>query len=147
MSKIVKCLSIRNPWAAFVVLGKKTIEIRKKDYRIDYRGRLYIHAGKKRSEAVQGKHSLEIIDPMCYRVGSWYGGLLGSVDLIDIKDYPTPESFEADTRLHWNDPSWWEPGLIGLVFERPRCFKLHPCKGQLGYFEIDLETLVPMEKR
>ncbi len=42
----MKCLSVRQPWASLIIRGTKDVENRTWD--TDYRGRLAIHASKRR---------------------------------------------------------------------------------------------------
>jgi hypothetical protein len=131
-------LSIKQPWAALVVAGLKTIEIRR--WPTDYRGRLLIHASRMPDErpkvwrGVPGEiHSLT----------QRRGGIIGSVELVDCARYDNRNRFQADQHLHWNDPSWFkEPALYGFVFSHPEelCFRPHP--GWFRFFQV--ETQMPV---
>jgi hypothetical protein len=109
-----KMLSVRQPWASFIVRYGKDIENR--SWKTNYRGRLVIHASKKPDpgfwDIVKSEMITNIVDfsdivardeilPLC-------GYALGVVDLVDcIKDSPS---------------RWAEPGMWHWVLESPKVF-------------------------
>src|SRR5947208_599784 len=90
-------LSIRQPWAALVVRGLKTIEIR--SWRTRWRGRIYIHAGRLADERPEAwGHVVPELQPLA----QLRGGLIGAVEVTDCITYPSSERFVDDRALHLN---------------------------------------------
>jgi hypothetical protein len=77
----MKALSLIQPWASAIILGKKRIETRK--WKTGYRGMVAIHASKRMSkEDREFMRSLGIFPP------EWkppMGAILGTVTLADVK--------------------------------------------------------------
>ena len=121
-----KTLSIKQPWANLIMNGKKNIEIRK--WKHPYRGELLIHTGK--SHDTVGKALFdEPITPL--------GAIIGTAELVDIKQYNNRDQWDNDFLSHMNPYEWYEKGLYGWVFENPRRFDT-PIrkKGETGIFII-----------
>lgn len=112
----MRVLTIRQPWAWLIISGHKTIENR--TWQTDYRGPLYIHAGKRpddmaRESVVNGVP----IDPELLK----YGVVIGRVELVDIVRRST---------------SPWFQGPFGWVLSKPRSTKPFPLRGQQGLFQL-----------
>ncbi|MFA6292557.1 MAG: ASCH domain-containing protein [Victivallales bacterium] len=123
-------LSIRQPWAWFILNVGKDIENR--DWYTKYRGRFLIHAGKgctkeEFSDAVYTAQfaynsdkyktppklpGLSVIER---------GGIVGSVELVDCVA---------------QSPSKWFFGTYGFVLRDPQIHPFYECKGQLGFFKV-----------
>src|SRR5205807_5247224 len=91
----VYALSIKQPWAALVVAGRKTIEVRKWSTAI--RGRIFIHAAQipdQRPEAWAWVS--DDLRPLT-ELG---GGLIGSAELAACIRYRSPAGFAADALKH-----------------------------------------------
>lgn len=118
-------ISIRQPWAALIVAGRKTIEVR--SWSVDYRGPLFIHTGKKPAE--------EFIDRFPDIDTNFQGGLLGVADLADIQ--PFTQALWSRLRSEHLVPGPMPNKAFGWRFERPRKL-LHPVplSGQLGLFTV-----------
>jgi len=86
MAKI-KILTVHGPWAWAIIFGPKRVENRV--WRTNYRGPLYIHAGKSTAWDSNARAILEGIgvevppDDALPR-----GVILGAVDLVDCVEYP-----------------------------------------------------------
>src|SRR5579883_1868445 len=94
-------LSLKQPWAALLVHGRKTIEVRR--WPTARRGRVLIHAARipdPRPEA--WAH----VPPELFDAAQLLGGILGEGELVDCIAYRDPAVFAADRVLHLNDPSW-----------------------------------------
>jgi uncharacterized protein (UPF0264 family) len=121
---------VKQPWAALLVHGRKTIEVRSWRWRV--RGRILIHAADrpdKRPEA------WEWVTPEVAPTAALRGGIIGAAELTDIKVYSSVAAFEVDRNSHLNEPSWFRPPqLFGLVFRDPVALPFSPCPGQTRFF-------------
>ena len=126
-------LSLKQPWAALLVHGRKTVEVRR--WATRRRGPVLIHAARvpdPRPEA--WAH----VPPELREAARLVGGVVGAADLMSLVAYRTPGQFAADQGRHLNDPSWFIPqGLIGFVFAnaRPLPFRAYP--GNVRFFTIE----------
>jgi hypothetical protein len=128
----VKAISIRQPWAHYIITGKKPVENR--IWHTSYRGSLLIHASKKfDSEGYywigRNHERLNIKLPMPHPETFYCGGVIGIAIL---------------QRLCRQHPSPWFCGPWGWVFDKTWEFDTPVAyKGQLGIFEIhtDLDWL------
>src|SRR5713101_3076440 len=96
-------LSLKQPWAALLVHGLKTIEVRK--WPTTRRGRVLIHASRvsdAREEA--WKH----VPKELQKAARLCGGIVGSAHLTGCKAYRTLETFVKDGQLHLNEPEWFQ---------------------------------------
>ena len=119
---IMKALSIRQPWAWLIVNGYKDIENR--SWSTDFRGRVYVHAGRKiksgdfpeqRDYIEQSGIFLPEEPPL--------GAIVGEVTITDCVD---------------TSSSPWFCGPYGFILSSPVVYKDPiPYRGQLGFFEVD----------
>jgi hypothetical protein len=115
----VKALSIRQPWAWLIVNGHKDVENR--TWRTAFRGEALIHAGQRLTAAAIHRIRWEFPDvplPETYELG----GIVGRVSIIDCVMV-----------MH----SRWFEGPWGLVLRNPAVLPFSPCKGRLGFFDVD----------
>ena len=134
-------LSLKQPWAALIVAGLKTIEIRSWPTR--RRGRVLIHAGKIPDERPEGW--ARIVTPELREAAELRGGIVGVANLVACQGYTSTKSFAADVELHLNDPGWFTPPrLNGFVFRDIRALDFYPCVGQTLFFRVD-EYRLPKE--
>lgn len=118
-------LSVRQPWAWAIIHGGKDIENRSwqaVNYGLRRRGRIAIHAAKGMTRAEYQDASgfmlgLGVICPPASALSR--GGLIGSVDVVDVVD---------------DSLSPWFFGPRGIVLSDPKPFEFVPAGGQLGYF-------------
>lgn len=119
----MKAISIRQPWAWMILHAGKDIENR--EWPTRFRGRVLIHASK-------GMTLGE------YNDAAWYagergvsvphqnnvprGGIVGSVEIVDCV-------VRSDSR--------WFMGTYGFVLRNPVVMPFHPCRGALGFFDVD----------
>jgi len=127
-------LSIKQPWAALVVAGIKTIEIRK--WATSIRGRIFVHAAIVPDKRPEGWAKVpEELRPLAETVG----GVIGEVDLLSCIGYRTPAKFTLDAKKHLNDPSWFEaPQMYGFQFGSPALVEFIPWKGNVRFFTVDV---------
>lgn len=126
MSRIVKALSIQQPWAHLIVTGQKDIENR--SWHTNMRGRILVHAAKRID--MQAYDHLKLfykLPPVKYLER---GGIVGGVEIVDcVKE---------------SDSEWFE-GPHGFVLKNAVKFKFVPLKGQLNFFNVDLDEVYTEE--
>lgn len=125
-------LSLKQPWAALVMQGLKSVEIR--SWPTVRRGRIYIHAARSTDDRQQG---WDLVTPAIEPLTQLQGGLIGTVDLIDCLTYRSREEFARDTELHRNDPSWYAGTLYGFRLADPLLTDFLPLPGWFRFFRID----------
>jgi len=121
---IIPALSIKQPWAWAIIDGHKSIENRDWKNKPRYRGPLLIHASKsydKTGASWINDQFPELRIPNLY-VGEGMGGIVGIAYFTDIVRY---------------SESPWFFGPLGLVLEQAKPLPFFPCKGQLGFFNVD----------
>ena len=126
-------LSLRQPWAALLAAGVKTVEVR--TWPTGRRGKVLIHAGRvpdPRPEAWAW-----VTTPELTAAARLAGGVVGIGELADCIAYPTRSAFAADRTRHLNEPDWFrEGGLLGFVFRNLRAVPFFPCRGQTFFFRV-----------
>ena len=134
MAEPLVAISVRQPWAALIVAGLKTIEIRTWPTR--RRGKVLIHAGKLLDDRPEGWDRLTT--PELRAAAELRGGIVGVASLVACKGYTTAKTFAADGELHLNDPSWFTaPRMYGFVFRDIQAVDFYPCVGQTLFFRVD----------
>ena len=127
-------LSIKQPWAALVVQGLKTIEVRR--WPTARRGRILIHAARvpdKRPEA------LNHITPEVRSLAQLQGGIIGAVELTECRPYHDLPTFLVDQALHYNETSWFEPPVLyGFTFARPEVVPFRAYPGWFRFFKVEI---------
>lgn len=122
--RVIRALSIQQPWAWLIVNGYKPVENRHWPTKV--RGRVVIHAGKKFDR--EGYEWVRVNFPeipMPHPDAFERGGIVGSATL-------TACVTESD--------SPWFFGDYGFVFADPRSCALWPCRGMLGFFDVTAEV-------
>ena len=127
-------IAIRQPWAALIVHGRKTIEVRRWPTR--RRGLVLIHASKlpdERDEAwqlVRGDAVLRVASGIA-------GGVIGCAELIDCKNYTSPTAFATDRPMHFNRDGWFRPPVLyGFVLASARPLPFFACPGNTAFFAV-----------
>lgn len=127
----VKALSFRQPWAALVLEGRKTLDLR--TWSTHYRGPLAVYASLEVEKKACQVHGVDVTQLTT-------GALIGIVDLVDV--IPLDESvYKARQGEHLGGRSF-RPGLFGWVLKNPR--PLDPpqvVKGRLNLFDVELQTI------
>lgn len=130
----MKTLSIMQPWAWLIVNGYKDIENRTwKSWNagLKFRGKCLVHAGK---NVDGGKREYpdfceDILDDHDIKLPAFdkleLGGIVG---MMEISDCVT----KSDSR--------WFCGEYGFVISRARTLPFMPCKGQLGFFDVEYDA-------
>ena len=115
-------ISIRQPFASLIVHGIKSIENR--NWSTSVRGRVLIHASLYRPTAerlaeIEARHGIKIPAML-------FGGIVGSVEIVDVA---------------MSHPSPWFCGPFGFVLANPRPLPFLPCKGALGFFNVEFPSI------
>lgn len=109
----MKALTISQPYAHLIISGAKTVENR--SWRTNYRGRLYIHAGKSKKWVRIPPDRLPLV----------FGAILGHVQLIDCVPLA-----DAPPGPHTFGPWCWllaDPVMLDTPI---------PCNGRQGLWRI-----------
>lgn len=118
----MKALSIKQPFAELIILGKKKIELRK--WNTKFRGEFFIHASKIPDEKAMKDFGFS---------GLPCGCIVGKAMLVDVKKYENEEEHNKDKDLHLASSFW---GNYGFILETVERIKEIPCKGSLGFWEF-----------
>lgn len=128
-------LSLKQPWAALLVHGLKTIEVR--SWRTFHRGPVLIHAARVPDDRPEALAARNRLSGEGQEMARQLGGIIGAGELIDLRTYLGVEEFRADQLHHLNDPSWFEPPrLYGFVFAHPTVMHFFPCPGKTRLFKM-----------
>jgi ASCH domain len=129
-------LSIKQPWAALLVRGLKTIEVRR--WPTARRGRILIHAARVPDERPEAwAHVQPELEPLAHR----YGGILGSAELSACVPYRSLDTFVADHNYHLNDPGWFQPPVLyGFRFRDPEIVPFRPYSGWMRFFRVEWDA-------
>jgi hypothetical protein len=131
-------LSVRQPWAALLISGWKTVEVR--TWPTTVRGTILIHAGKLPDKRPDGWEWIDSSD-LAERA-TLAGGVVGTADLVECVAYRTGAAFAADRDRHRNPADWFHPPVLyGFRFENPRPVRFEPYKGTTFFFPVEGITL------
>jgi ASCH domain len=127
-------LSVRQPWAALIVAGRKTIEVRK--WATAVRGRVFIHAARAADDRPEAWAAVtDDLRPLA----DLRGGVIGAADLTGCVLYRTTAQFAADADRHGNDASWFEPPLMyGFSFRGGAPVPFVACRGSTRFFRVEI---------
>lgn len=135
MTKQMKALSFRQPWAELILQGRKTLDLR--TYSTHYRGRMAVHAAQTVEAETCRAHGLnpDSLDA---------GGVVGTVALVDV--IPLDEAtYQASQDAHLSSRHWRE-GLYGWVLAEPeRLPAFFPTPGRRNFFHVDLLPAPPSQ--
>ncbi len=139
MADVCYALSLKQPWAALLVHGLKTVEIRR--WATTRRGRILIHAAR-----VPDPEPLAWarVPPELQEAARLVGGIVGAGDLMSCHAYRTAAGFAADQARHLNAPSWFRPPVLyGFTFVNltPLPFRRYP--GWVKFFPVEPEAEPP----
>ncbi len=127
-------LSIRQPWAALLLAGVKTLEVR--TWSTLRRGPVLIHAGRVpdlRSEAWDW-----VTTPELRLAAEARGGIVGWGNLIDCITYRDAARFAADVPRHLNAPEWFRPPkLYAFAFAQMQPLPFRPYLGSTSFFRVE----------
>jgi hypothetical protein len=127
-------LSLKQPWAALLAHGHKTIEVRR--WPTARRGRVLIHAARVSDDRPQ---AWAHVPPELLDAARLVGGIIGEGEVLDCLTYRSSEVFVRDQARHLNDPSWFEPqGLYGFVFGNLTPLPFYSCPGWMRFFDVKM---------
>ncbi len=125
-------LSIKQPWAALVVHGQKTIEVRR--WPTARRGRVLIHAAGLPDERPE---AWACVPEELHEAAQLRGGIIGAVELTECLIYRSVEDLGADRERHLNDPSWFQgPILYGFAFADAVVLPYRRYPGWMRFFPV-----------
>ena len=151
MKQDVTVLSVRQPWAWLIMQGFKPIENR--TWRTNYRGKLYIHAGKlfdlvapfclSDSKEMQGLGTM-----LCKHFGILFGDSPESSSITKSKNefgaiiglVNLTATFNPKLSLPPDLQKWAEPDCWHWKVENPVSLAPIPMRGQLGLFKAEIEV-------
>lgn len=129
------CISIRQPWAWFIINAGKDIENR--NWKAFHRGRVLVHAAKGMTSEERFNAFLfaarncrvpsEVLERCRDEIETQRGGIIGSVEIVDCVD---------------GHRSPWFVGEYGFVLRNPKPLPFTPYRGMLGFFTVP-ESAVP----
>lgn len=123
----MKALSIRQPWAWLIVNGHKDIENR--SWATKYRGPVLIHASKGMTGA-EYNDAYHFALEVGIKIPSFNdlerGGIVGQATIASCSE---------------NSLSPWFFGKYGLELIDTKTLPFMPCKGRLGFFNIDYQVV------
>lgn len=123
----MRTLSIRQPWAWLILNAGKNIENR--SWSTKYRGPILIHASKgmTRAEYEAAKdplwHCRGLVVELPGKHEMDFGGIVGRATIVDC--------------VTTSDSDWF-CGPFGFVLADVEPLPFFPCRGQLGFFEVNL---------
>jgi hypothetical protein len=126
-------LSLKQPWATLLVHGLKTIEVRR--WPPGRQGPILIHAAKVSDDRAEAWSHVppELLEDAVRLVG----GIIGSGHLTGYRKYASRAQFEADQKLHLNNPAWFEDrGLYGFVFTKLKPLPFRRFPGWMRFFPV-----------
>lgn len=133
MAEAEYALSIKQPWAALLVHGLKTIEVRA--WPTARRGRILIHAARVPDP---GAYAWSLVPAALQQAARQVGGVVGVGKLTDCLAYRTPEAFAGDQPSHRNDPAWFRPPVLyGFVFTNLEPLPFRPYPGWMRFFPVN----------
>jgi hypothetical protein len=126
-------LSLKQPWAALLAHGLKTIEVRR--WPTARRGRIFIHAARISDDRPEAwKHVSEELKPAALMVG----GIVGAADLTSCLPYRSREVFSKDQPCHLNEPEWFDGSIMyGFTFANAAVVPFQKYPGWMRFFPIE----------
>jgi len=129
----VYALSLKQPWAALLVHGRKSIEVR--NWPTPRRGRVLIHAARIPDPRPQAWAHID--PPELKAVAELAGGIIGAADLTGCVDYRSQAAFAADQTKHLNDPTWFKPPVLyGFTFAAMEVLPFRRLPGWMRFFPV-----------
>lgn len=136
MGQITYALSVKQPWAALLVHGRKTVEVRR--WPTARRGRILVHAARVPDERPE---AWALVPDHLHEAAGRVGGIVGCGELVNCLTYRTAEAFTADRSRHLNEPSWFQgPALYGFVFTHLTELPFRPYAGWMRFFQVEEPT-------
>jgi hypothetical protein len=132
---VAYALSLKQPWAALLASGRKTIEVRR--WPTGRRGLILIHAARipdSRQEA------WSLVPDELRPIGQLRGGIIGCGELTGCISYSDQDSFAADADRHLNPVSWFvSPSMYGFAFTNLQILHFRRYPGWMRFFPVGLD--------
>jgi hypothetical protein len=126
-------LSLKQPWAALLVHGLKTIEIR--NWPTARRGRILIHAARVPDER---EEAWRWVPSWMQEKARLLGGIIGEGVLTGCRAYRTREAFAADRVFHLNEDAWFNGRVMfGFTFEHLTALPFRAYPGWMRFFAVE----------
>ena len=125
----MKCLSVSQPFADLIISGKKTIELR--TWNTNFRGEFLVHSPiKMRTEDCK---RLKITKKLKT------GVIIGKAEIYDVKSYENAKEIKSDQTFHFASKNF-QKKIYGFMLKNAKALRVPiPWKGQLGFFDVDLQ--------
>lgn len=123
----IKALSLKQPFADLIVIGKKTIELRSWNTKV--RGDFLVHASLTpiKSQYVKFGYKLDELPRGC---------IVGKATIIDVKHYDITEQWEADAHKHYAGLEFAASDYGYILTNAVKFEKPIPVAGQLNFFDL-----------
>ncbi|MGI0069501.1 MAG: ASCH domain-containing protein [Nitrosopumilaceae archaeon] len=127
----MRCLSVSQPYADFIMEGKKTIELR--TWNTKFRGEFLIHAPLKVNKQACKRFEINKKDLRT-------GVIIGKAEIYDVKIYRSLAELKSDYKKHFAGKEHLRH-RHGFLLRNPQPLRVPiPYKGSLGFFEAKLHT-------
>lgn len=127
----MKCLSVSQPFADLIVLGKKSIELR--NWNTNFRGDFLIHAPLK----------IRVEDSKRLKINKKFttGAIIGKAQLYDVKKYNSIIEIKSDQKFHFSTKKF-QNKTFGFMLKNVKPLRIPiPWKGQLGFFDVNVPKI------
>lgn len=136
MAEVTHALSLKQPWAALLAHGRKTIEVRR--WRTARLGRVLIHASRVPDERAE---AWALVPPELRDAAQLNGGIVGVGDITGCIAYRSLEAFTADQARHLNQPAWFTGSVLyGFLFSNLEVVPFRACSGWMRFFPVEKAT-------
>lgn len=131
-NRVRHALSVRQPWAALLAHGLKTVEVRR--WATSRRGVILIHAARVPDPRPEAWEHL----PESLRCAArLVGGIVGLANLIDCTVYRDSADFASDRNAHRVPPQWFmEKVLYGFRLRDAMPLPFRPFPGWHRFFSV-----------
>ncbi len=128
-------LSLKQPWAALLAHGRKTIEVRR--WPTVRRGGILIHAARVPDERAE---VWALLPPELREAAALKGGIVGVAELTGCRAYRNRDAFAADQLQHLNPVDWFEGTVLyGFTFQNAKPLPFQACSGWMRFFPVELD--------
>jgi hypothetical protein len=138
MPQLWTALSIKQPWAALLVHGIKTVEVR--TWLTGKTGKILIHASKSlEPDPDAWRH---ISTPELMTTAGLVGGVIGVAELCECITYSSRDAYAADTRHCTGAERFQPPRMYGFRFKNAKRVEFLPWLGNTNFFSVKAEVAV-----
>ncbi|MBA3978447.1 MAG: ASCH domain-containing protein [Nitrosopumilus sp.] len=125
----MKCISLKQPYAELLAIGKKTIETR--GWSTKFRGIFLIHASK----------TIDVEACKYYEIDMdniTKGAIIGKAVIYNVKRYPNNNEFVLDKNKHLSLKKLANnKNMYGfLIKDAVKFDNAVPCLGKMGFFDV-----------